>query len=135
MDGEAEYARPQGPLAKDVVASWKSWHRTAVNDMEVPPGSVRLGFFKHCYFSKKNHLSSQKYHPGWLSKPVDSGLSQASLATLPPFFHSPTILCHEMAEMPAALGQGMSWGGEARLKPCPEPFCLCPTLGKERQGL
>lgn len=65
MDGEAEYARPQGPLAKDVAASWKSWHRTGVNDMEVPPGSVRLRFFKHCYFSKNS--SKQPKISAWLA--------------------------------------------------------------------
>lgn len=66
----------------------------------------------------KIHLGSQKYHPCWPSKPVDSVLSQAPL--LPsPMPTEPSQACHELAETPAAHGQGTSWGEDACIEALP----------------
>lgn len=76
-----------------------------VSEVIVGLGSLNIVIFP------KIHLGGQKYHPGWPSKPADSVLSQASLHPSP-IPTQPNQACHELAEIPAALGQGTFWGGD-----------------------
>ena len=125
-----------------MVGELKSWQGSGVGSLLALQYSVSLNIV----IFPKIHLSSQKNHPGWLSKPV-SFRNQSSLTPRPPpppFFNSPAGPDANWHACLLPWGRGTSelWG---KAEPEPRPLlpaqnsfppCAAPpnTGGRERGG-